>query len=78
MISITIESIISGIVHLKPVLSIDNMYIESKDTIRYKVQSGIENCLHLEFMNHGKRLEDKTHKVKLDLEFYFGSFISSK
>ena len=78
LISIIIESNISGIVHLKPVLSIDNVYIESKDTIRYKVQSGNENCLHLEFMKHCKRLEDKTHKVKLDMEFYFGSFISSK
>lgn len=78
LISIIIESNIAGIVHLKPVLSIDNMYIESKDMIRNKVQSGIENRLHLEFMDHGKRLEDKTHKVKLELEFYFGSFISSK
>ena len=78
LISIIIESNVSGIVHLKPVLSIDNLYIESKDMIRKKVQSGTENRLHLEFMNHGERLEDKTHKVKLDLEFYFGSFISSK
>ena len=78
LLCIIIESSISGVLYLKPILSIDNIYFESKGLIRNKVQSGIENSVYLEFMEHNKRLEDKTHKVKLELEFYFGSFISSK
>ncbi len=77
-IKLLIESSIGGTVYLQPRLTIDNIFQESKEPIRKKVRNGLKNNVSLEFRNNIDLIKNGTHKLKVEIEFYFGSFSTHK
>lgn len=76
-IKFVIESNITGTVHLHAKLTLDNTYMESKEPIRKKARNGLKNIVTLKFSNNVDLVQNGTHKAKVEIEFYFGSFSTS-